>query len=78
LPPAIRQSAEAYAGCVSGAVTREEYLDTLACVGFSDVQVLKEHEVVLSDADLASPDEIAQFRNSDARVVSLTFTGSRT
>ncbi|HAY37388.1 MAG TPA: arsenite S-adenosylmethyltransferase [Bacteroidetes bacterium] len=81
LPPAIRQSAEAYAGCVSGAVTREDYLNTLKRVGFFDVQVLKEHEVVLSDADLAglaSPDEIAQFRNSGARVVSLTFTGSRT
>ena len=42
LPESIRDSIEAYIGCVGGAAMKEEYLETIRNAGFSDVQVLDE------------------------------------
>jgi SAM-dependent methyltransferase len=42
LPPAVVESAEAYVGCVGGAVLRGEYLETIAKAGFRNVEVLNE------------------------------------
>jgi arsenite methyltransferase len=42
LPGSIRDSIEAYIGCVAGAMIREEYLKTIKNAGFKDVQVLDE------------------------------------
>lgn len=81
LPPAIRKSAEAYVGCVSGVVTKKEYLDMLQDPGFTDVRIVKEQEIPFSDDDLkavASKDEIQLFRESGAKVLSLTITGVKT
>ncbi|MEW5919566.1 MAG: arsenite methyltransferase [Bacillota bacterium] len=42
LPPAIRRSVEAYAGCIAGAVLKEEYLDAVRAAGFTDIEIKKE------------------------------------
>jgi len=42
LPEAIRNSIEAYVGCVAGASRREEYLATMAAAGFENVEVVSE------------------------------------
>jgi len=42
LPPGIRNSVEAYVGCVSGAITKEEYLKLLRNTGFQEVEIIKE------------------------------------
>ena len=42
LPESIRDSIEAYIGCVAGATKKDEYLKTIKNAGFSDVQVLEE------------------------------------
>ena len=42
LPASIRDSVEAYVGCVAGATTREEYLTTVAAAGFEDIEIVKE------------------------------------
>ncbi len=42
LPESIRDSIEAYIGCVAGATKRDEYLKTIENAGFRDVQVLDE------------------------------------
>ncbi len=61
LPPAIQQAAEMYAGCVSGAIQKETYLDIIKQAGFSAISIQKEklitipHEIMetyLSKADL--------------------------
>lgn len=42
LPKFIRESVEAYVGCVSGAAEKEEYLDSMRSAGFEDVRVMEE------------------------------------
>ena len=42
LPEAVLQSVEAYVGCVSGALLKEDYLKIVAEVGFENVEVVSE------------------------------------
>lgn len=42
LPNSIRDSIEAYIGCVSGAIRRDEYLQKIRDAGFQDVKVMGE------------------------------------
>jgi len=42
LPDSIKDSIEAYIGCVSGAMMREEYLEAIAEAGFWDVTIIDE------------------------------------
>jgi ubiquinone/menaquinone biosynthesis C-methylase UbiE len=42
LPGPIRQSIEAYVGCVSGALLKSKYLDVISEAGFKKVKVLNE------------------------------------
>jgi SAM-dependent methyltransferase len=42
LPDAIKESIEAYVGCLAGAIRKDEYLKLIAMVGFQDVEVISE------------------------------------
>ncbi len=42
LPPEIKNSIGAYVGCVAGANTKEEYLETVEAAGFQEVEVVSE------------------------------------
>lgn len=42
LPQAVRESAAAYVGCISGAARKEEYLGMISEAGFEDLEVLEE------------------------------------
>ncbi len=42
LPDLVKDSVEAYVGCVSGAVFKDEYLDAIWSAGFMDVRVIDE------------------------------------
>lgn len=42
LPESIKNSVEAYVGCVSGAMRREEYIQAIEEVGFQGVKILDE------------------------------------
>lgn len=42
LPDEIRNSVEAYVGCVAGAEAKDSYLEAIEGAGFRDVEVLKE------------------------------------
>ncbi len=42
LPEALRNSVEAYVGCLAGAVTKEEYLGAMKDAGFGDIQIIDE------------------------------------
>jgi len=78
LPDSVRHSAEMYAGCVSGATSREDYLQTVIDAGFEDVTVVKDRVINLPDSDLlqiASQEEIDLFRNSGASIRSITVSG---
>lgn len=42
LPPAVRESAAAYVGCISGAIGKEDYLNAIREAGFEEVEVVEE------------------------------------
>lgn len=42
LPPSVKESVEAYAGCIAGAEIKDNYLDAIKKAGFTDVKVLDE------------------------------------
>jgi SAM-dependent methyltransferase len=57
LPDAVLQSVEAYVGCVSGAMLKDEYLDIVKEVGFENIEILGESsagDVWVSDPLAAS------------------------
>jgi SAM-dependent methyltransferase len=42
LPEFLRNSIAAYVGCISGALLKEDYLETIRQAGFEDVEILEE------------------------------------
>jgi hypothetical protein len=42
LPKFVKESIEAYVGCVSGAIMKDEYLQKIKSAGFQDVRVIDE------------------------------------
>lgn len=75
LPGKWREVAELYAGCITGAVTKSEYLGIITEAGFTNMQVQKEKDILLPDDILTSyfsAEEIAGFRNSGAAIKSVT------
>ena len=55
LPPQIKDSVEAYVGCIGGAVLKEEYLKSIADAGFDDIEVIDavpfSLDIVVNDAE---------------------------
>ncbi|MCB0815109.1 MAG: arsenite methyltransferase [Flavobacteriales bacterium] len=80
LPEAIRNAAEMYAGCVSGALQESEYLGIIHALGFSEVTVQKRKAIEVPDDILANyldADDIAQFRASGTGIFSITVSGRK-
>ena len=42
LPDAVKQSVAAYVGCLSGAIMKDAYLETIRAAGFEGVEVVDE------------------------------------
>ncbi len=42
LPDFIKNSIEAYIGCISGAVMKDEYIETIKAAGFQGVKIIGE------------------------------------
>jgi arsenite methyltransferase len=53
LPAKIQEAAEMYAGCVSGAIQKQAYLDLIANNGFTNITIQKEKEIIIPDDILA-------------------------
>ncbi len=49
LPQDLKQVAEMYAGCISGAIQRDEYLGIIQETGFENIEVQKEKEIIVPD-----------------------------
>ena len=56
LPESIQENVEAYAGCISGAVHKDKYLEQMRRAGFQDVTVIDEKtyplEYIISESTL--------------------------
>ena len=80
LPEKWKQVAELYAGCVSGAIPKSEYLSIIKEAGFDSITLQKEKNIDLPDELLAeyfSTEEINDYRNSGARITSITVYGKK-
>ncbi|WP_080241303.1 arsenite methyltransferase [Spirosoma rigui] len=75
LPASLRQAAELYAGCVSGAIQQADYLRLIADAGFTGLVLQKEKPISLPDdllVNYLSTDEMVVYHQSDTRIVSIT------
>jgi len=75
LPDELIKDAEMYAGCVSGAIQKEEYLDIIKESGFKNISLKKEKEVVIPDNILRnylSEENLIEFKNSNTGIYSIT------
>ena len=75
LPEAIRTAAEMYAGCVSGAIQRQVYMELIEQNGFMNITVQKDKAIIVPDDILSnylSAEEIAAFRASGTGIRSIT------
>jgi arsenite methyltransferase len=75
LPDKLRNVAEMYAGCISGAIQKDHYLALIKANGFTDITLQKEKQIIVPDDILnqyLSAEDIAAFKNSGTGIYSIT------
>jgi SAM-dependent methyltransferase len=75
LPEALRHDAEMYAGCVAGAIQKDEYLGYIEKAGFESVILQKEKAIVIPDDILEkylSQSEMEEFKKGETGIFSVT------
>ena len=80
LPASLQKDAEMYAGCVSGAIQKDAYLNLIYSTGFKDVVIQKEKAVHLPDDILKNylnENELADFRSGNTGIFSITVYGEK-
>lgn len=80
LPENLKNDAEMYAGCVSGAIQMVDYLNIINQTGFTDINVQKEAVVNLPDAILSkyvSEIEMNDFKTGKVGIYSITVSAKK-
>ena len=75
LPEKIRNAAEMYAGCVSGALQKDSYLNYIYKAGFDNISIRKEKQIIIPNDILLnylSQSEIDEFNQSGFGIYSIT------
>lgn len=75
LPEGLRRDAEMYAGCVSGAIQKNAYLELIQSNGFENISIQKVKPISIPNDILKSyltDEEISTFKNGKAGIFSLT------
>ena len=75
LPKKIQDAAEMYAGCVSGAIQKNVYLELIEANGFTNIIIQKEKTITIPDDILKkylSESEIGEFKQNQAGIQSIT------
>lgn len=75
LPNALKETAEMYAGCVSGAIQKQVYLELINANGFENITIQKEKPIYIPDDILIkhlSAEEISSFRAGGIGIFSIT------
>lgn len=75
LPKELQEAAEMYAGCVSGAIQKQVYLELIETNGFVSITIQKDKPIILPDDILSkylSTEKIAAFKNTGAGIRSIT------
>lgn len=75
LPAEIQEAAEMYAGCVSGAIQKSEYLQLIEDNGFTGTKIQKEKKITIPDDILSAyltPEQLHTFKTSQTGISSIT------
>ena len=75
LPSKWKEIAELYAGCVSGAIQKNEYLGIIEEAGFTNITLQKDKTIVIPDEILAeylNKEEIDEYKKGKVRITSIT------
>lgn len=75
LPEKWREVAELYAGCVSGAIQKQVYLEIIQAAGFINITLQKDKAIIIPDNILAtylSPTEIETYKKGNTKISSIT------
>ncbi|MFZ9386419.1 MAG: arsenite methyltransferase [Chitinophagaceae bacterium] len=75
LPPKWKEVAELYAGCVSGAIQKKDYLAVIQEAGFTNITLQKDKTIVIPDEILSAylgQEEIDAYKESHTRITSIT------
>ena len=80
LPEGLRKDAEMYAGCVSGAIQKEVYLELIQANGFENIIIQKEKPIHIPDDILKkylTTEELSAYRNDSTGIFSITVFASK-
>ncbi len=75
LPETLRQDAEMYAGCVAGAIQKDDYLNYIEEAGFDNITLQKEKTISIPEDILGkylSESEIKDFVAGETGIISIT------
>jgi arsenite methyltransferase len=75
LPDKLKNAAEMYAGCVSGAIQKETYLELIQINGFKDMRIQKEKPIVIPDDILQNyltAEELYEFKSGNTGIFSIS------
>jgi arsenite methyltransferase len=75
IPEKLRKHAELYAGCVSSAIQKSEYIEHIKNAGFNNVEIKKERTLIIPDDILQqyfSKEEIVDLKKSKVEIQSIT------
>lgn len=75
LPAALRNDAEMYAGCISGAIQKQDYLNLISSNGFKNIQIQAEKAINIPDDILTkylNAEDLKSFRHGDTGIFSIT------
>lgn len=80
LPEKLREAAALYVGCISGALTKDHYLQTIREQGFPNLTLQNERRISLPEELLVSyltPEETRSFQESGVEILSITAYGEK-
>jgi arsenite methyltransferase len=75
LPEGLRKNAEMYAGCISGAIQKDEYIQIIREAGFTNIDVQKSKKITIPNEILKaylSEQELSQVKNEELGIFSIT------
>jgi len=78
LPDKLKQDAEMYAGCVSGAIEKKQYLDLIRKNNFANITIEKEKEIEIPNSILLNYmtlEELRKFKKDRIGIFSITVKG---
>ncbi len=80
LPKGLKKSAEMYAGCVAGALQKDDYIKTIHDTGFKNVEIKQTKTITIPDDILEkylSKKQLVEYQQSGIGIYSITVVGEK-